>query len=131
MKAALWVLLALAIGGFFASFLFEAGFEARSSRVQLVRRESGPGSAWRTEGSPFEMLDVPLDSVVEPGRDGAAALVDVNRVNRHRPILLTSTVRQFAWLARGACLMAALCLFAGLRFYERMGAGRLSDPTEG
>lgn len=115
MKALRWFLPGFALTGFFASFLLEASFEARTTRVQLVRREEG---RWATVGSPIDLVDVSPRAIVEPGRDGIAALVDADRLKE--PVLHAKSIRQFAWLARIGCLLAALGTFLGFRAIDRL-----------
>ena len=122
MKILRWLLPAVASAGFLATFLFEASFQARTTRVQLVRREEG---RWATVGKPEEWVAVPRAAVVQPGRDGIATLVDVTRMRE--PVLGMDSIRRFAWVARVGCLLAlALGVFAPpmidrIRFGAREG----------
>lgn len=119
MKGVLWLFLALAAVGFFATFVFEASFEARSTRVQLVRREGGPQSRWLTVGAPFQVLDVPPSAVVEKGRDEVATLVDAEILRQSGGILPLESIHRFAWIARIGCLLAAALLVTGVRLLRR------------
>jgi hypothetical protein len=119
MRRLLQGLAALAVLGFFATFLMEATFQGRSTRVQLVRHDSGARLA--TVGTPFDAVDVPREAIVEPARDGLAALVDAKKLAASGPTLRLDTVQRFAWLARIGCVLAAGCLLLGIRISDRLG----------
>jgi hypothetical protein len=122
MKAFRWLLPGFAIFGFFATFLLEATFEARTTRAQMVRKEEG---RWVTVGASVNLIDVPKTAIVEPGRDGLAALVDVDRLEG--PVLHLESIRRFAWLARIGCLVAAISTLAGFWVIDRL---RLAPPPD-
>lgn len=113
-----WLVPTAALLGFFVTFLMEASFEARSTRVQVVRREDG---RWATVGPPVQWVDVPRAAIVEPGRDGIAALVDGARVKE--PVLTLDSIRRFAWIARIGCLLALALGVFGPRLIDRMRFG--------
>jgi hypothetical protein len=115
LKALRWLLPAFAGVGFIATFLFEASFQARSTLVQLVRKEEG---RWVTVGKPAEWVAVPQAAVVEPGREGVATLVDGARVRE--PVLAMDAIRRFAWVARIGCLLALALGVFGPRLIDRV-----------
>lgn len=122
MKVVRWLLPVFAGAGFFATFLFEASFQARATRVQLVCREEG---RWATVGNPKEWVAVPKAAIVQPGRDGVATLVDATRVRE--PVLGMESIRRFAWVARVGCLLALALGIFGPRMIDRVRLG----ATEG
>lgn len=114
MRTVLWVLVGFAALGFFASFGFEAIFLARSTKVQLVKRDPREAGRWITMGDPFEVVDVPEAAVVEKGRDEIAALVDAGALRKAGPTLTLETIRRYAWIGRLGALLAISYLLFGM-----------------
>jgi hypothetical protein len=101
------IVLLFALVGFGLTFVIEAGYAARSTLVQGVRRDR-PDGPYRTEGAAVRVVDLPEDVVVQRGKDDAATLVDRKALERRGGLVTMDLVAGLALAARIGCGLAAL-----------------------